>query len=509
MLISCLLLSLSLVESSSRAQYKPSGSNVIGTVTSIEGGTIVVLADTGAPAAVRIQGGAKLLRVPPGQTTLVGATSIGLEDIQVGDRVLAVGTLITDSNSILTSLVVDMSQAAILQRQKQDWQQGVKGHIRSVDTVSGSVVIAIDGSQSTRYLTVNTDPHTVIRRYADNSVKFSDSEVSNLQRMTTGDVLFAHPALNSSEQRFVAQEIVFGTSPSAVLPQTNVASSQQASVTTQSNSEAVLQQSDFQDDSDRSEKISQLRADIESQEQIARSNEASADQVLNNCSGPGAALCQALGEAGAAKFRRRASEARNQADVDREEIERLQGEEAQSRQRRDTSYGGNLQQVAAENGTSIQNAARRSQSSGGPDSSPSQSTDAPVYNPNRHYTGDNSFWINLALTRNDGGRYSCPTSISQPSTPTGFLTQPANRCIRDQYIWSAILASWGAECESRLSRDEEASTDASTAVESLKNAAKLCSNAPVFATPGVDSSCGTDKIVTCKDLVPLGAPERR
>jgi hypothetical protein len=64
---------------------------------------------------------------------------------------------------------------------------------------------------------------------------------------------------------------------------------------------------------------------------------------------------------GAAKFRQKAARAKNKADEDREEIQRLEGEQVQARQRRDTSYGGSLQQVATENGTSIQNAAAQQQ----------------------------------------------------------------------------------------------------------------------------------------------------
>jgi hypothetical protein len=121
------------------------------------------------------------------------------------------------------------------------------------------------------------------------------------------------------------------------------------------------QQASGQDEDDRQEKISQLRADIQSREQSAESSESSATQLLNNCSGPGAALCQALGQAGAARLRQKAAEARNQADSDREEIQRLEGQEVQASQRRDTSYGGSLQQVTTETGTNIQSAAAQQQ----------------------------------------------------------------------------------------------------------------------------------------------------
>jgi len=121
------------------------------------------------------------------------------------------------------------------------------------------------------------------------------------------------------------------------------------------------QQQVAQDDSDRQDEISELRSDIEMQLQNARDDESSANQVLNNCSGPGVAICQTLGELGAAKFRQDAVKAKNKADEDREEIQRLEGEQVETRQRRDTSFGSSLQQVTTENGTSIQNAAAQQQ----------------------------------------------------------------------------------------------------------------------------------------------------
>jgi hypothetical protein len=141
--------------------------------------------------------------------------------------------------------------------------------------------------------------------------------------------------------------------------QRQAALAQAAAAQAQAVAQAQNQEQNTQGDTQN--RISELRSDIDEQERNAENNESSANQVLNNCSGPGAAICQALGQAGAARFRQKAAQARNQADSDREEIQRLEGQEVQASQRRDTSYGGSLQQVTTETGTSIQSAAAQQQ----------------------------------------------------------------------------------------------------------------------------------------------------
>jgi TPR repeat protein len=63
------------------------------------------------------------------------------------------------------------------------------------------------------------------------------------------------------------------------------------------------------------------------QEGSANSSETSAENLANtnSCSGAAGAICQTIANAGAAKQRQKANDARNKADDDRSEIERLEG----------------------------------------------------------------------------------------------------------------------------------------------------------------------------------------
>lgn len=106
--------------------------------------------------------------------------------------------------------------------------------------------------------------------------------------------------------------------------------------------EAEREQQEMQD---RQDKIQQLQQDAEEADQEAQNWDNQAEQLSNdnNCSAMAAALCQGIGELGAAKARQNAAKARQQAEDDREQIAQLQNMPVHH-VTIDTSYGGALQQ---------------------------------------------------------------------------------------------------------------------------------------------------------------------
>jgi len=266
-----------------------------------------------------------------------------------------------------------------------------------------------------------------------------------------------------------------------------------------------------QEESEREQRIQQLKVDIQQQEASAESWDRSAQDMENsnnnNCAtgGLGGLFCRGIGTAGIAKAKKEAAKARNQAAADQEEIERLQGLEVQSRQREDESFGGNFQQAAAKNDLSTQRINSSAATAAGPGTSNPQEGSTqqdgsaqPTYQADRHYEGSDSNWVNTLLRKN--GDWSCPTSLSQTNMATGFASQANNVCMRDSYVWAAVLEAWAAECESRFSRDQVAAQDAAAMKGNLISAAKLCSGAPVF---GPGPACATEKIANCDDLAPF------
>lgn len=178
---------------------------VIGTVQSVSGNTLTVKTDAGGMATVTVPDTAKILRTAPGQKTLTGATKIGVGDIGTGDRVLMA---VAGDPPAATIVVVNKASdiAAMQEQQQQDWQRrGVGGIVKLVDAGAGTVTIA----SGARTLTIHTAPSTVIRRYAPDSVKFSDAKTSTLAAIQPGDQLEARG--DRSGEDVTADEIVSGS----------------------------------------------------------------------------------------------------------------------------------------------------------------------------------------------------------------------------------------------------------------------------------------------------------
>src|ERR1700692_2279181 len=113
----------------------------LGSIRSIEGSRLSLSTDQGGELVVKVQPGARLLRLAPGQTDLKSAVAIQPGDLQVGDRVLVRGKMDADGASLDAASVLVMKQEDIAQRKQQelgDWQRrSVGGLVQQVDPKAG------------------------------------------------------------------------------------------------------------------------------------------------------------------------------------------------------------------------------------------------------------------------------------------------------------------------------------------------------------------------------------
>ena len=189
----------------SHAQPAAASSRVLGTVASVSGNTVSVKTDAGATVAVTVSDTARIVRTAPGSKTLTGATKIAVSDIGTGDRVLM--AVAGDPPSATVVIVNKASDIAAKQQQDQaDWaRRGVGGLVKSVDATGGTVTI----TATNRTITVHTTPNTIVRRYAPDSVKFSDAQTSTLAAIQPGDQVTARG--DRSGDDVTADEIVSGS----------------------------------------------------------------------------------------------------------------------------------------------------------------------------------------------------------------------------------------------------------------------------------------------------------
>src|ERR1035438_1032672 len=186
----------------------------VGTVMSIAGNTITVTSDTGTEVSVIIQPSTRLVRSVPGQTDLKSASPIQVQDLQVGDRLLASGTASEDGKSVLASTAIVMKKADIATKQEQDreeWQRhGLGGVVKAVDALTETIKIST-GTLAAKDVAIHVSKNTIIRRYAPDSVKFDDAKLGSFDQIKPGDQLRARGTRSADDNELTADEIVSGT----------------------------------------------------------------------------------------------------------------------------------------------------------------------------------------------------------------------------------------------------------------------------------------------------------
>lgn len=184
----------------------------VGTLKSMDGQKLVLKPDSGPDVSVTVQEGARVVRMAPGQTDLKSATPMTLQEIQVGDRMLVRGKPGDNADSMIALAIVVMKQGDVAQKQQQemqDWQKrGTGGIVTAVDAAGGTVTVDVN---PTLKVTVKTSKDTLFRRYAPNSIKFSEAQKSGFAEIKSGDQLRARGTRSADGKELAADEVISGT----------------------------------------------------------------------------------------------------------------------------------------------------------------------------------------------------------------------------------------------------------------------------------------------------------
>lgn len=185
---------------------QPAKARVLGTVSAVSGNTVTVKTDTDGTVAVDVPTTARILKTEPGQKTLAGATAVTVSDIAPGDRVLM---LVAGTPPTASIVVVNKASdlAALREKEREDWQRnGVGGLVTAVDPAAGTVTM----TSGAKTIVVHTTGATLFRRYAQDSVKFSDAKLSTLAAIRPGDQLQARGQKSPDGSSIMAKEVVSG-----------------------------------------------------------------------------------------------------------------------------------------------------------------------------------------------------------------------------------------------------------------------------------------------------------
>lgn len=193
-----------------------SADRVLGAVTAIDRAArqISVKTDAGELITVLLTDKTAYLRVPPGQDTLENVSKITISEVGVGDRVYARGKLSEDKKSVPAQQLIVMALPEIERKQKVDrerWQQrGVAGVIKAVNPDKQEITLQVRGREGSTPFIIALNEKTLLRRYASDSVKFSEARPCAIVDLKVGDQVRALGGKGANESQWTGEEVVSG-----------------------------------------------------------------------------------------------------------------------------------------------------------------------------------------------------------------------------------------------------------------------------------------------------------
>jgi hypothetical protein len=192
-------------------------SRVIGEVTEVDRAALrlSVKLDSGETVAVKLDSATSYLRVSPEESSLEKATPISLAEVAVGDRVYARGQKMEDRAAFSARQLIVMTKADLTRKQERGrmaWRQrGVVGVITALNPNTKEIALLMRAPDGARPLTIKIGEGARFRRYAPDSIKFSDTKPGSFADLRVDDQLRALGEKSAEGSRFMAEEIVSGS----------------------------------------------------------------------------------------------------------------------------------------------------------------------------------------------------------------------------------------------------------------------------------------------------------
>lgn len=190
---------------------------VFGKITEINApaGEVTVKTEAGSVVSVKLSEKTTYERVPPGETDRTKAVVIGLTDIAIGDGVYVKGYVAEDRKSVPAQKVTVVSQSDIAKKQEKErleWKQrGISGIIESLNPQTKEITVTTRAAEGPKPVILPVTDKVKMRRYAPDSVKFSEAKKSSWDDLKVGDQLRAIGDKSADGARFTPEEVVTGS----------------------------------------------------------------------------------------------------------------------------------------------------------------------------------------------------------------------------------------------------------------------------------------------------------
>ncbi len=154
-------------------------------------------------------------KVSPEKPDLATATEATLADIGVGDKVLVTGKVAEDKKTMPAKTVYLMTKSDIAKRnaaEKELWRtRGISGRVEQIDFKTQTITLVTRSMTGETKVALTPKDTAQYKRYAPDSVKFSDAKDSALAEIKVGDQLRALGDKATDGLTFKAEQVVTGS----------------------------------------------------------------------------------------------------------------------------------------------------------------------------------------------------------------------------------------------------------------------------------------------------------
>lgn len=193
------------------------GKGVIGEVKTIDVAAkqMDVKTDKGSLVAVTLSEKTTYQRLPAGEKSLQNAVKITLADIGEGDRVWARGAVAEDRKSVPAFALIVTSKGDLAKKHEAeaaDWRRrGIFGVISAVKPEAKEITISTGTAPTLQPVIIPVSDKQEMKRYAPDSIKFSDARPSSFGELKVGDQVRALGEKSTDGTHFVAERLVTGS----------------------------------------------------------------------------------------------------------------------------------------------------------------------------------------------------------------------------------------------------------------------------------------------------------
>ncbi|MFN3330586.1 MAG: hypothetical protein ACK419_06655, partial [Pyrinomonadaceae bacterium] len=153
----------------------------------------IVLQTVDGTIEVLVTAETKFKKVPPENPKLSAAVEVSPNELNIGDKLLVTGAVSSDKKSVPAKVVYLITKSDIAKKQekeREEWRiRGISGRVISLDVPNQKIIISVRSMMGERTVTIVPKQNAEYRRYAPDSVKFSDAKLSNYAEMSVGDLV--------------------------------------------------------------------------------------------------------------------------------------------------------------------------------------------------------------------------------------------------------------------------------------------------------------------------------